>query len=248
MHGPDLLPRAVHLLVRERSDLLSVVGRQEMHSFWERLLQPQVFWMLLVRYGSTESVSGARRPEDVIANGQYLLMRREAYDAAGGHASVRDKVAEDLALAQRFVRLGRRVRLVRGDEQLSTHMYGSLSELIEGWGKNVYAGGVDAMPGGSVGRALFPFVLPLPPLMSLAPAIVFFASLAGFGDPALGAWSAICVVAMVVWWALIYRGFHQRIWYAPLFPLGAAMLLFIILRAIARGRRVGWKGRQYVAR
>jgi len=248
MHAPDLLPRAVHRLVRERVDLLSVVGRQEMHSFWERLLQPQVFWMLLVRYGSTESVSGARRPEDVIANGQYLLMRREAYDAAGGHASVRDKVAEDLALAQRFVRLGRRVRLVRGDEQLSTHMYGSLSELIEGWGKNVYAGGVDAMPGGPVGRALFPFVLPLPPLMSLVPAIVLFVSVLGIGAPALGAWSALCVVAMTVWWALIYRGFHQRMWYALLFPLGAAMLLFIILRALAHGRRVGWKGRQYIAR
>ena len=248
MHEPDLLPRAMNLLVREGSDLLSVVGRQEMRSFWERLLQPQVFWLLVVRYGSTESVSNARRPEDVIANGQYLLIRREAYDSAGGHASVRDKVAEDLALAQRFVRLGRRVRLVRAEEQLSTHMYGSLSELIEGWGKNVFAGGIDAMPGGSLGRALFPLVLPLAPLMSLVPAIVLLLSFIGIGGPGVTAWSAICVVAMVIWWALIYRGFHQRVWYALLFPLGGAVVLFIILRAIVRGRRVGWKGREYTAR
>jgi len=248
MHAPDLLPRAVNLLLREGSDLLSVVGRQEMRSFWERLLQPQVFWLLVVRYGSTESVNSARRPVNVIANGQYLLIRREAYDAAGGHASVRDKVAEDLALAQRFVRLDRRLRLVRGEEQLSTHMYGSLSELIDGWGKNVFAGGIDAMPGGSLGRAIFPFVLPLAPLMSLAPPIVLLLSLVGMGRPAVTAWSAICVIAMVVWWAMIYRGFHQRIWYALLFPLGGAVVLFIMLRAIVRGRRVGWKGRQYLAR
>jgi hypothetical protein len=31
-------------------------------------------------------------------------------------------------------------------------------------------------------------------------------------------------------------------------PLAAAMLLFIIARAIVRGRRVGWKGREYLAR
>ena len=248
MHAPDLLPRAVNRSRRENADMLSVAGRQEMRSFWERLLQPQVFWILIVRYGGTESVNRASRAEDVIANGQYLLIRRWAYDVAGGHASVRDKVAEDLALAQRFFRLGLRVRLVRGDDQLSTHMYGSLSELIDGWGKNVFAGGIDAMPGGAVGRVLFPFFLPLAPLMALAPLAGLVLALAGVAGPAVATWSTICLAATLVWWALIYRGFHQRIWYALLFPVGAAVVLFIVLRAIGRGRRVGWKGREYVAR
>ena len=92
-HAPDLLPRAVNALLANDVGLLTVAGHQETHTFWERLLQPQVFWMLLVRYGGTESVSHARRAEDVIANGQFLLARRTAYDAVGGHASVRDKVA-----------------------------------------------------------------------------------------------------------------------------------------------------------
>jgi chlorobactene glucosyltransferase len=248
MHAPDLLPRAVNRSRRESADMLSVAGRQEMRSFWERLLQPQVFWILIVRYGGTESVNRASRPEDVIANGQYLLIGRGAYDVAGGHASVRDKVAEDLALAQRFFRLGLRVRLVRGDDQLSTHMYGSLSELTDGWGKNVFAGGIDAMPGGAVGRVLFPFFLPLAPLMALAPLAGLVLALAGVAGPAVATWSTICLAATLLWWALIYRGFHQRIWYALLFPVGAAVVLFIVLRAIGRGRRVGWKGREYVAR
>lgn len=248
MHAPDLLPRAVNRSRRESADMLSVAGRQEMRSFWERLLQPQVFWILIVRYGGTESVNRASRPEDVIANGQYLLIGRGAYEVAGGHASVRDKVAEDLALAQRFFRLGLRVRLVRGDDQLSTHMYGSLSELTDGWGKNVFAGGIDAMPGGAVGRVLFPFFLPLAPLMALAPLAGLVLALAGAAGPAVATWSTICLAATLLWWALIYRGFHQRIWYALLFPVGAAVVLFIVLRAIGRGRRVGWKGREYVAR
>jgi len=120
-HGADLLTRTVNVLQGDAADLVSVVGRQEMRSFWERLLQPQVFWMLLARYGGTESVSRARRAEDVIANGQYLLMRRAAYEEVGGHEAVRDLVAEDLARAQRFHRAGLRVRLVRADAQLSTH-------------------------------------------------------------------------------------------------------------------------------
>ena len=247
-HAPDLLPRALTALFREDIGLLSVVGNQETHSFWERLLQPQVFWILITRYGGTESVSHARRAEDVIANGQFLLVRREAYEAVGGHGAVRDKVAEDLAIAQRFFRAGHRVRLVRGDEQLSTHMYASLSELVDGWDKNVFAGGVDAMPGGAFGRLLFPLILPAIPLMTLAPPIVLGIALSGAVSTGWLAWSAICVAASLIWWTLIYRGFRQRVWYALLYPIGAAVVLFIVLRAIARGRRVGWKGRQYVAR
>lgn len=247
-HAPDLLPRAVNEMRATNVGLLTVAGRQEMRSFWERLLQPQVFWMLLARYGGTESVNGARRAEDVIANGQFMLFRREAYFAVGGHAAVRDKVAEDLALAQLFFRTGRGVRLVRGDDQLSTRMYASLAELVAGWGKNVFAGGVHAMPGGAFGRMIFPIVLPLAPLLTIFPTLALCFAIATGRGGSLLLWSMICVVANLTWWTLIYRGFQQRVWYAILHPLGAAALLFIIVRAIIRGRRVGWKGREYVAR
>ena len=247
-HAPDLLPRAVSVMLREETDLLSVVGHQETRGFWERLLQPQVFWMLIMRYGGTESVSHARRAEDVIANGQFLLVQRAAYDAVGGHAAVHDKVAEDLALAQRFFRAGRRVRLLRGDEQLSTHMYASLSELVDGWGKNVFAGGIDAMPGGAVGRLLFPFVLPIVPLMAVVPVIVLAFALVGAVSTPWLLWSALCASTGLLWWSLVYHGFRQHLGYALLYPLGALVVLFIVLRAIGRGRRVGWKDRQYLAR
>jgi chlorobactene glucosyltransferase len=236
------------VLFREPVDLLSVAGRQETRSFWERLIQPQMFWMLVARYGGTEGVNRAHRAEDVIASGQFFVVRRETYDLVGGHMSVRDKIAEDLALAQRVFRAGRRVRLVRGEEHLSTHMYASLSELVHGWGKNVFAGGIDAMPGGAVGRALFPVVLPLMPLMSLVPVLTLIPSLLGALGRGWLVWSVVCSGVGLMWWAFIYRGFQQRICYALLYPLGAAIVLYIIARAISRGRRVGWKGREYVAR
>jgi chlorobactene glucosyltransferase len=246
-HRPDLLTRAVSAMLRDRAHILSIAGQQVTLSFWERVVQPQVFWMLLARYGGTESISKARRAEAVIASGQFLVMSRETYDAIGGHESVRSKVAEDLALAQRVFRRGGRVRLIRGEEQLKTHMYASLSELVHGWGKNVFAGGIDAVPGGAVGRALFPFLLPLMPLMSLVPIATLVLAWTGLLGSDWLLWSTICTVAGLFWWALIYRGFQQRLWYALLYPLGASVVLFIILRAIARGRRVGWKGREYVA-
>src|SRR5205807_584050 len=75
-HASDLLPRAVSALLERHADLLSIAGHQEMHSFWERVLQPQVFGILSARYGGMETVSNATRPENVIANGQFILVRR----------------------------------------------------------------------------------------------------------------------------------------------------------------------------
>jgi chlorobactene glucosyltransferase len=248
VHAPDLVTRAVHALRATGADLLSVSGRQELGSFWERAIQPQVFSILAGRYGGTEAVTNSRRVEDKIANGQCLMVRRDAYAALGGHAAVRDKVAEDLALAQRFFAGGRRVALFLGTAQLSTRMYTSLGELVRGWRKNVFAGGREAMPGGRVGRALFPALLLLPPLFSLVPVAALAAGLLGHASGAVLRWGALTTAAQLRWWAVVNRSMGQPIVYALAFPLGAAVLLGIMLQAIARGRRVEWKGRAYVAR
>jgi hypothetical protein len=247
VQSPDLVTRTANAMRTRGADLLSVAGRQELGSFWERLVQPQVFSVLLQRFGGTETVNESRSASQKIANGQCLWITRAAYDASGGHAAVRDKVAEDLALAQLFFRTGRTASLVLGLDQLSTRMYTSLRELVEGWGKNMYAGGRDAMPLGPVGRIVFPLALLLPGLMGLVPPIVLLLALLGvLGRDAL-VWSAIATGANTVWWLLVYAWLRMSPVYALLHPLGAGMLLYIALRAVVRGRRVRWKERDYVA-
>ena len=167
VHAPDLHARSVRALLDRGADLLSVAGVQELETFWERLVQPQVFALLTARYGGTEIVSTARRPEDVIASGQYLLFQRASYEALGGHASVRGKVAEDLALAMRAKRHGMRVHLIAGLEQLSTRMYTSLGALIRGWMKNAYAGGIETVPHERAWLLLYPVML-LAPIVGVA--------------------------------------------------------------------------------
>ena len=243
--SPDLVGRVVSAMTTRGADLLSVAGTQEMGSFWERLVQPQVFGVLLQRYGSTEHVSRSRFATNKIANGQCLWVRREAYDAVGGHAAVREKVAEDLAMAQYWFRAGRTVSLVLGLDQLSTRMYTSLRELVEGWGKNVFAGGRDAMPLGALGRAIFPLLLVTPSLFQLVPPVVLALGLAGVVGSTALTWAAIATGANLVWWALVYAWLRVSPVYALLHPLGATVLLYIVVRATVRGRRVRWKERDY---
>jgi chlorobactene glucosyltransferase len=247
-HAPDLLPRSVNEMRARHVDLLTVAGAQEMHGFWERIIQPQLFALLSVRYGGTEHVSRAKRPTDAIANGQFILVRRGTYAAMGGHGLVRDLVAEDMAMAQEWVRGGRHIALLMGRDQLSTHMYSGYRELVSGWRKNIYAGGRHAALGGRIGRALYPMILPLMPLVALAPPVVLLLCAAGLLSGAWLAWSAIVYGASAVYWALLYMWLRQPLWYALLYPLGSIVLLIIMGGALRRGRRVEWKAREYVAR
>jgi chlorobactene glucosyltransferase len=245
--APDLVPRVVSAMRARGSDLLTVAGDQEMDSFWECLIQPQVFAVMLARFGGTESVNESRHAANKIANGQCMFFRRHAYDAMGGHASVRHKVADDLALAQHFFSSGRRVTLILGREQLRTRMYTSLGELVAGWGKNLYAGGLDAMPFGAFGRFIYPVLLVIPALSGLVPPMLLVLALAGVLGKGVLIWSAMVAAVNLLWWLLVYAGLGLSPLYALLHPVGAGALLYIAMMAIARGRRVRWKGREYRA-
>jgi len=245
VHGPDLLTRAVAELQDTRADLVTIVGRQIMGSFWERLLQPQVFLLLVGRYVNVERAAATGRWRDVIANGQFLLFTRDAYDALGGHASVKNEVVEDLMLAQLVVRRGRRLVLRSAEQSLSTRMYRSLAELVAGWSKNLYVGGLRSLPP-LLRAAAGPVSACTGFGLWLAPPLVLIAAVAGTGGSGLLVWASASVAASVVLWAAVTARMRGPFWYGLLYPLGAAVGLYIFLRSWIRGRRVEWKGRSYL--
>lgn len=244
----DLVARSVNGMLRTHADFYSVLGRQEMVTFWERLLQMQVFTVLMTRFGGTEIINRARSASAKIANGQYLLVRRAVYDEFGGHGLVRGYVAEDLMLAQRYFELGQKTVLVMGMNQLSTRMYTSLHELIAGWRKNLFAGGRHSMPlaarAPALSVALAPLLLPLPFVMQLAPPLLLIVALA-LQMHALMLWAGITTGFTLLTWLAYYRVARIPTVYALLYPVGASVALYIVLSAVMRGSRVEWKGREY---
>ncbi len=243
-HHPGLHARAVGLQEALDADLLTLAPRQRCVTFWERLVMPQV-WLLLGFRFHPRVVNRARRPRDLIANGQFILVRREAYDAIGGHAAVRGEVAEDLALAQALHAAGRRVRFAFAERFMETRMYRSLGHLVEGWTKNLYLGGRRSFPDEPLLRALVPVGLGIGIGFWLLPTIGLLLGLAGVAPallpPAIRAWGI-----SAAFWALVSTGMRIPPWYGLLHPLGAGMALAIVALSTVRGsRRVEWKGRVY---
>jgi chlorobactene glucosyltransferase len=246
-HAPELIVRSMNAMRERRADLFTVGGAQTMLTFWERLLQPQVFGMLLARFGGTERVSRSANPYAKIANGQFMLVRRDVYDRTGGHEAVRTHVAEDLRLAQEWTRRGCSVQMVAGFDYMSTRMYEGFGEIWRGWGKNVWAAGRDTVGGGPVTRAVLRVVSPLVPLWEVAPAVALLLGVAGVAPAAVGAWGAVTFAIGTLFWIVLRRVFRAPLWYAVLHPVAACVLAALFAQASWRGARVEWKGRAYVS-
>ena len=238
-HTPELIPRTVAALYAERVDLVTVLSRQEMVGFGERLVQAHVLLALAARAGDLRRMNRTRVPWDAIANGQFILTPRAAYDAVGTHAAVKDSVVEDLALAQNFVRHGRDIFLVHGAEYMVTRMYSSLAGLVEGWSKNLATGVPLMLPPIPWLRRIAPWLMWLPCLVWVLPVIWL----------ATGSAAAFATVAIsLLVWVEIYWQEGAPLGYALLYPVGALVVAYIMLRSAWRGgRKIEWKGRTYSA-
>jgi chlorobactene glucosyltransferase len=243
VHSPDLLGRSVSELSDSRGDVLTVIGRQIMGTFWERLLQPQFFFLLAMRFPGLGRTKEPHQWMHSIANGQFLLFKRGAYEDLGGHGAVAAEVVEDLILAQMIVREGRRLVLRSGDG-LRTRMYSSLGDLVEGWSKNVATAALQTTPGW-----LRPVVLPLSLLVGwglwLLPVVCLIWALITASTGVLFPWSAIATGIGVVVWGRTTHVMGAPPLYGLLFPLGSLIGGYIFILSWARGGRIRWKGRDY---
>jgi molybdopterin-guanine dinucleotide biosynthesis protein A len=135
VHRAGSLARSLEEAQRQKAALLSYSPEQEVHGFWEKAVMPVIFAELASSY----------RPSDVsdpassaaAANGQYILISREAYDATGEHAAIAASLLEDVALARAVKASGRKIFFRYGKDAVRTRMYRSFAQLKEGWTKNL---------------------------------------------------------------------------------------------------------------
>jgi chlorobactene glucosyltransferase len=242
---PSLLTATLAKAREERADMFTILTDQILGSFWERAILPLVFTALSVGF-PTRRVNDPQKP-DAIANGQFILIRKTVYQAVGGHAAVRDRIAEDRALADLVKGSGYRLIVADGRAVARTRMYASFPEIWEGWTKNIFLG-----MEGRLGLLLFGALVAL-----LAALLLPGWLLVGLAWFVLGGGLAAGIVlleALLVWGYLLRlrvqaaRAFHISGFYALTLPLGAlvfAAMMFASAYKVLSGQGVTWKGRKY---
>jgi Glycosyl transferase family 2 len=236
VHEPGSLAGAVTEARQRGAALLSYSPRQEVHGFWEMAVMPVIFAELAATYPPSH-VSDPKSPA-AAANGQYILIAREAYDAVGGHAAVSDSLLEDVALARAVKASGRRIFFRYGGAEVRTRMYRSFAQLREGWTKNLAL--LFPAPGRLALLRLSEFLL-----ITGGAVAAITTGLRGHVKPALAA----SVLAATVFAFLLKRIRKAHFsWEANALALfGLPLFSYLLLRSTLSYKRGGvcWKGRTY---
>ena len=236
VHKPGSLTRAVAEAEQHQAALLSYSPEQEVHGFCEKAVMPVIFAELASTYRPSE-VRDPASPA-AAANGQYILVSREAYDAVGGHAAVADSLLEDVALARAVKRSGRKIFFRYGGDAVRTRMYRNFTQLREGWTKNL------ALLFASPGRLA---ILRLLEFMLIVGSAVFAIVEAVRGRSQTGfALSCLFLVLFVFFIARIQKAhFSPQANGVALF--GLPLFAYLLLRSgiSHRNGKAMWKGRVY---
>jgi glycosyltransferase involved in cell wall biosynthesis len=237
VHEAGDLSRAVHEAEKYKVALLSYSPRQIVEGFWQRAVMPLVFSELASVYPPKQVSDPTSRL--AAANGQFLLVEREAYFAVGGHRGVGQEILEDVALARKMKRAKYGIRFRYAPEALAARMYRTLPEMVEGWTKNLA------------------LLMPSPLLLTMWRVLDL---LLFFGLPALAVWLYSArpewqaLVIWLIWLRTLWR-YYTRVARSH-FPavdvamsiVGVPMFCWLLMRSYAGHRvskSVAWKGRNY---
>jgi chlorobactene glucosyltransferase len=137
-HSPLSISSSIAYAMAHKVDLLSLLPHFELCTPAERVVMPVAFMGIMNLY-PPHRVNDPRS-KIAIANGQYMLIRREVYDAVGGIARVKEKIAEDLEFAQVVKSADYYLYIAEGMHLVSVRMYTNFGEIWEGWGKLSFKG------------------------------------------------------------------------------------------------------------
>ena len=231
VHDAGAAARALQIAQEHQAELVSFSPEQVTEKWYEKALIPFVYCRL-ARQFSYDAVNDPAS-STAAANGQFLMIRRDAYDAIGGHAAIASEVLEDLALAKRAKAAGYRLWFGSGNGIVRVRMYRRFGEMWQGWKKNLYR-----LMGGTPGAAFremestFPWI----PIVVMAIGVKIPVALL------LGVW--LLIFRQMAYGSELRRNQYPLsfiLYYVPAVLLYVSVL-WASYRAYARGK-VAWKGR-----
>ncbi|MCD4824300.1 MAG: glycosyltransferase [Phycisphaerae bacterium] len=244
--SPKTLSLAMEFALHKQTDMLSLLPTLTMGGFWERFLLPICGGVLMIWF-PPHRVNNPKRPE-AYANGMFMLMRREAYQAIGTHEAIKGSLIEDMDLARKIKTSGRNLQTVPTVGLFSVRMYTSLEQIQRGWVR-IFVGSFQNLwrllkaLGVLTGRGLTPFVT-----MAIGWAMV----LAGVGPQqwwqACAAVGSVGLAAQLVMTSRFYHHAGSSWWLGLLYPIGCgwvACLLIKTMAALRSGAKIVWRNTTY---
>jgi Glycosyl transferase family 2 len=233
-HAPGLLSRAMAYARLQGLGMLSLAPRHECRTFWGHVWQPLAFQYLAFTW-PLEQVGAATHK--VWACETFLLVSREAYVTAGGHATVASELYEGGPLMHRVKSLGYRVEFVKAMDLLQTRAYRHLRELWNCWSQSSYIL-LGARPLQVAAHAVGVMLWAVLPFAALIPAFSFgfwgLDTMRGWWDIVFAVCAILAVVTILQAESVVRRVHRQNHFYTATLPLGGLCLAVAAVHGLVR--------------
>ena len=240
--APSTLRVAVGTMLDENIDLLSLVPLEEMLTWGERLILPYFLWALMAFYPLGLAFT-LRWSWFSFTIGQFMLFRRSAYFAIGGHAAVRDDVVDDMALGRKVSAAGYCWRLMDGTVLVRCRMYHSFGEAWRGFSKNLFP---------VLGGRVLPFLFVYSWLgwVIFQPWAVVISAWLGFSLNADVGKALIAIGLALSLFTMAYVRLKVPVYLVAFYPMTMALNLMIGLYSLVLSLqgKASWKGRRLPVR
>lgn len=224
-HAPNMLRDSVSALYAESADLVTAFPREEVVTWGERLLVPVIGFGIFT-FIPIRLVQKLRLPALSITIGQFMLFRREAYEAVGGYEAVRTEVVDDVCLGRLIIANGGEWRLLNGTRHVTCRMYHGFWEAVAGFSKSLFA---------VFDYRILPYVLGWTVVGTafLEPVVALVSHWLRRPLTSMPAeYAALAVVLSLILWTLAYRCFRFPPLLVFYYPLSLALFIAVALRSI----------------
>jgi chlorobactene glucosyltransferase len=239
-HAPDCVRSCLTHIKKHSLNFLTLIPNCLTSGFWEELVQPTAMCLL----GLWFPLEKVNDPHSKIhfANGQFLMMSKNTYQAIGGHKGVKDEFLEDFALMKKAKKLGVKVQVASGKDIFGTRMYSSLNSIRKGW-RRIYLHAFKKNTLHLYLATLSLFCFSLLPFLSLPLVITRAILWPELYTPTLFV-ALIAILMMILITAKSYSFVKGNIWLAFLHPLATFCVIIILADACGMslvGKKTKWR-------
>jgi chlorobactene glucosyltransferase len=237
-HTHDMLMDSISALLAEHADLVTAFPREEVVTWGERLLVPVIGFGILT-FIPIRLVQRFRLAALSVTIGQFMLFRREAYDAIGGYSSVKAEIVDDMVLGRRIITNGLEWRLLDGTHHISCRMYHGFWEAVGGFSKSIFA---------VFDYRILPYFFGwlLVGTVFLEPVVALVSRWMRYPLTSIPVeYAATSVVLSIILWMVAYRRFKFPAYLVFYYPLSLALFIAVVIRSFfqtATGT-AAWKDR-----
>ncbi|GCE18038.1 glycosyltransferase [Dictyobacter kobayashii] len=247
-HAPNALRSAIHQALAEQADLFTLGAEQELPSFWDRVLMPMAYLGISMLY-PPRFVNDPQSPL-AVANGQYILIRRQVYEDLGGYGrlGMRDTLLDDRDLAHLVKSHHYKLLFIDSVGLVHVHMYHSLADIWRGWRKNAYLGNRGGLLFALTQLFGLPMISIIPFLLPLLARLTRIRRSTGITKREAALATGLELVPLISYRAWLNRQLNVPWYYAFTHPLAGAIFEGILGQSMWRvltKRGVDWRGRSY---